>query len=41
VETRRAQDKVQIKTYDTEQRDIAEIKEFIAKFGHGKSSSLV
>lgn len=35
VQTRRDQDKVQIKSYDTEQRDIAEIKEFIAKFGHG------
>lgn len=35
VQTRRDQDKVQIKTYETEQKDIAEIKEFIAKFGHG------
>jgi len=24
-----------MKTYETEQKDIAEIKEFIAKFGHG------
>ena len=35
VETRRAQDKVQLKAYEAEQRDIAEIKEFIAKYGHG------
>ena len=30
-----AQDKVQQNAYDAEQRDIAEIKEFIARFGHG------
>ncbi|GMH97465.1 hypothetical protein TrST_g12677 [Triparma strigata] len=35
VQTRKAQDKVQQKAYDAEQRDIAEIKEFIARFGHG------
>eukprot|EP00519_Triparma_laevis_P010832 CAMPEP_0182514120 /NCGR_PEP_ID=MMETSP1321-20130603/35188_1 /TAXON_ID=91990 /ORGANISM="Bolidomonas sp., Strain RCC1657" /LENGTH=48 /DNA_ID= /DNA_START= /DNA_END= /DNA_ORIENTATION= len=35
VQTRKAQDKVQQNAYDAEQRDIAEIKEFIARFGHG------
>lgn len=35
VETRRAQDMVQLRQYDTEQREIAEIKDFIARFGHG------
>lgn len=35
VKTRRDQDMVQMKQYETEQRDIAEIKEFIARFGHG------
>ena len=35
MQTRRAQDKVQNSAYDAEQRDIAEIKEFIARFGHG------
>ena len=35
VETRRAQDMVQLRTYDTEQREIADIKDFIARFGHG------
>eukprot|EP00518_Triparma_eleuthera_P018135 CAMPEP_0197548766 /NCGR_PEP_ID=MMETSP1320-20131121/2810_1 /TAXON_ID=91990 /ORGANISM="Bolidomonas sp., Strain RCC2347" /LENGTH=679 /DNA_ID=CAMNT_0043108847 /DNA_START=127 /DNA_END=2163 /DNA_ORIENTATION=+ len=35
VQTRRAQDKVQMNAYEAEQRDIAEIKEFIARFGHG------
>lgn len=31
----RDQDTVQLKAYEAEQRDIAEIKEFVAKFGHG------
>ena len=35
VQTRRDQDMVQIRQYETEQREIAEIKEFIARFGHG------
>lgn len=35
VETRRAQDMVQMRQYEAEQRDIAEIKDFIARFGHG------
>jgi len=35
VATRRDQDLVQRKAYDAEQKDIAEIKEFIARFGHG------
>lgn len=35
VETRRAQDMVQTRQYEAEQRDIAEIKDFIARFGHG------
>ena len=35
VQTRRDQDMVQIRQYETEQRDIAEIKDFIARFGHG------
>jgi len=35
VQTKKAQDKVQMSAYDAEQRDIAEIKEFIARFGHG------
>ncbi|GMI38220.1 hypothetical protein TrCOL_g798 [Triparma columacea] len=35
VQTRRDQDKVQMAAYHAEQRDIAEIKEFIARFGHG------
>jgi len=35
VQTRRDQDKVQMNAYIAEQRDIAEIKEFIARFGHG------
>jgi ATP-binding cassette subfamily F protein 2 len=35
VQTRRDQDMVQMRQYDAEQRDIAEIKEFIARFGHG------
>ncbi|KAL3906371.1 MAG: hypothetical protein SGILL_009297 [Bacillariaceae sp.] len=35
VQTRRDQDIVQIRQYDAEQRDINEIKDFIARFGHG------
>lgn len=35
VKTRRDQDMVQQRQYDTEQREIAEIKDFIARFGHG------
>lgn len=35
VQTRRNQDMVQWRTYETEQREIAEIKDFIARFGHG------
>jgi ATP-binding cassette subfamily F protein 2 len=35
VQTRRDQDMVQTRQYDTEQREIAEIKDFIARFGHG------
>jgi ATP-binding cassette subfamily F protein 2 len=35
VETRRAQDMVQMRAYEAEQRDIADIKDFIARFGHG------
>jgi len=35
VQTRRDQDMVQWRQYEAEQRDIAEIKEFIARFGHG------
>jgi ATP-binding cassette subfamily F protein 2 len=34
-QTRRDQDMVQKRQYDTEQREIAEIKDFIARFGHG------
>jgi ATP-binding cassette, subfamily F, member 2 len=37
VQTRRDQDMVQWRQYDAEQKDIAEIKEFIARFGHGKT----
>lgn len=33
--TRRDQDMVQMRMYETEQRDIAEIRDFIARFGHG------
>lgn len=36
VQTRRNQNMVQMQKYDAEQRDIAEIKDFIARFGHGK-----
>jgi len=35
VKTRRDQDMVQLRQYEAEQRDIAEIKDFIARFGHG------
>jgi len=35
VQTRRDQDMVQMRTYEAEQRDIAEIQDFIARFGHG------
>jgi ATP-binding cassette, subfamily F, member 2 len=35
VASRREADIVQKKAYDAEQRDIAEIKDFIAKYGHG------
>ena len=35
VKLRRDQDMVQMRQYEAEQRDIAEIKDFIARFGHG------
>jgi ATP-binding cassette subfamily F protein 2 len=35
IATRKDQDKVAMQAYDKEQADIAEIKEFIARFGHG------
>lgn len=35
VQTRRDQDMVQMRQYETEQREISEIKDFIARFGHG------
>jgi len=35
VQTRRDQDMVQMRQYEAEQKDIAEIKDFIARFGHG------
>lgn len=35
VQTRRDQDMVQTRQYEAEQKDIAEIKDFIARFGHG------
>jgi len=35
VKLRNDQDMVQMRQYDAEQRDIAEIKDFIARFGHG------
>jgi ATP-binding cassette, subfamily F, member 2 len=35
VQLRRDQDMVQVRAYEAEQRDIAEIKDFIARFGHG------
>lgn len=35
VKLRKDQDMVQMRQYEAEQRDIAEIKDFIARFGHG------
>lgn len=35
VQLRKSQDMVQLRQYEAEQRDIAEIKDFIARFGHG------
>lgn len=35
MQTRRDQDMVQWRTYEAEQRDIQDIKDFIARFGHG------
>jgi len=35
VQTRRDQDMVQMRAYEAEQKDIADIKDFIARFGHG------
>jgi ATP-binding cassette subfamily F protein 2 len=35
MQTRRDQDMVQTRAYEAEQRDIGEIKDFIARFGHG------
>mmetsp|Transcript_34380 Transcript_34380/g.67647 ORF Transcript_34380/g.67647 Transcript_34380/m.67647 type:complete len:685 (+) Transcript_34380:116-2170(+) len=35
VNTRKDQDAVRTTQYDTEQREIADIKDFIARFGHG------
>jgi ATP-binding cassette subfamily F protein 2 len=35
VQTRRDQDMVLMRQYETEQREIADIKDFIARFGHG------
>jgi len=35
VQTRRDQDMVQMRQYETEQREIADIQDFIARFGHG------
>lgn len=35
VQLRRDKDMVQMRQYEAEQRDIAEIKDFIARFGHG------
>ena len=35
VQTRRNQDMVTMRQYESEQRDIQEIKDFIARFGHG------
>jgi ATP-binding cassette subfamily F protein 2 len=35
IQSRRDQDMVQTRAYDAEQRDIADIKDFIARFGHG------
>ena len=41
VQTRRDQDMVQMRQYEAEQRDIAEIKDFIARFGHGTSPCML
>ena len=35
VKLRKDQDNTQLRAYESEQREIAEIKEFVAKFGHG------
>ena len=35
VKLRKDQDNTQLRAYEAEQREIAEIKEFVAKFGHG------
>lgn len=35
IQTRRDQDMVQMRQYEAEQKDISEIKDFIARFGHG------
>mmetsp|Transcript_30704 Transcript_30704/g.91932 ORF Transcript_30704/g.91932 Transcript_30704/m.91932 type:complete len:718 (-) Transcript_30704:689-2842(-) len=35
VKLRRDQDMIQMRQYEAEQRDIADIKDFIARFGHG------
>jgi ATP-binding cassette subfamily F protein 2 len=35
VQTRRDQDMVQMRQYEAEQRDVADIRDFIARFGHG------
>jgi ATP-binding cassette subfamily F protein 2 len=35
MQTRTNQDKVQIRQYEGEQREVQEIKDFIARFGHG------
>ena len=35
VKLRKDQDNTQLRAYEAEQREIAEIKEFVARFGHG------
>lgn len=35
VQLRKTQDMIQLRAYEAEQRDINEIKDFIARFGHG------
>jgi ATP-binding cassette subfamily F protein 2 len=35
VQLRKTQDMIQLRQYEAEQRDISEIKDFIARFGHG------
>jgi ATP-binding cassette subfamily F protein 2 len=37
IQTRRDQDMVQTRQYEAEQKDIAEIKDFVARFGHGSA----